>query len=260
MTRETRTFPDLQALSSAAAEEIVAIARASVEARGRFTIALAGGSTPRRTYELLATEYRDAIAWDQIVVVFGDERFVPADDPRNNYRMAREVLLDRVPIPREGVHPVATDTRSVEEAAALYDETLRQALGDTTPERATMGGSAMRESTVDLALLGVGPDGHTASLFPGSPVLDASTRWAVPVEAPTHIEPAVPRVTTTLPFLDAARTVMFLVAGADKRVVIGEILSGADSARRYPAALVAPRGRTLWMIDRSAMPADRSNA
>src|SRR5688500_10551911 len=125
MTRETRTFPDIEALSRAAAEEIVAVARASVVARGRFTIALAGGNSPRRTYELLATEHRDAIAWDRTVVVFGDERFVPPDDPRSNYRMAREALLDHVPIPRESVHAVATNVEPVDEAAHRYETTLR---------------------------------------------------------------------------------------------------------------------------------------
>ena len=244
-----RTFPDIDALSEAAAQEIVAIAKASVEASGQFSLALAGGSTPRRMYELLATRHRDAMPWDRTVIVFGDERFVPADDPRSNYRMAREAMLDRVPIAAARVHPVPTDAPTVGDAAASYDETLRQALGRATAE-----------STVDVALLGVGGDGHTASLFPGSPALDVRDRWAAPVDAPAHIQPGVPRVTTTLPFLDAARTVMFLVAGADKRAVIGEILGGGDAARRYPAALVAPRGRALWMIDQAAMPPDRSNA
>ena len=248
--RETRTFPDIQALSEAAAEEIVGLARESVAARGRFSIALAGGSTPRRTYELLGTRHRDDIDWSKTTVVYGDERFVPADDPRNNHRMVREAFLDRVPIPADHVHAVSTTARSVDEAAELYERTLRTALDSPTSDASV---------TVDVALLGVGPDGHTASLFPGSPALVEHTRWVVPVDAPTHVQPAVPRVTTTLPFLDAARAVIFLVAGADKRGVIGEILSGDAASRRYPAAMVTPRGRFLWMIDRSAMPDDRSN-
>lgn len=248
-SRDVRSFDDLDALSDAAAGEIVRLARESVDARGRFTIALAGGNTPRHAYELLATLYRDAVDWKHTVVVFGDERFVPADDARSNHRMAREALLSRVPIPPESVHAVQTTATALSDAADLYDQTLRQALDDSAAS-----------ATVDLALLGVGPDGHTASLFPDSPILQERTRWAAAVDAPTTVQPAVPRVTTTLPFLNAARTVMFLVAGADKRPVIREILSGAASARRYPAALVASRGRTLWMIDRSAMPDDRSNA
>jgi 6-phosphogluconolactonase len=241
--RDVRTFRDLEALSDAAADEIVAIARESVAARGRFTLALAGGNTPRRTYELLATRHRDAIDWLRTNIVFGDERFVPADDQRSNYRMARETLLSRVPIPGERVHAVPTDTVTVDAAAAAYDATLTPLVRDG----------------IDLVLLGVGPDGHTASLFPGSPALEEQTRFAVAVAAPTVVQPAVPRVTTTLPFLNGARCAMFLIAGADKRPVIGEILSGADTARRYPAAMVSSRERTIWMIDQSAMPAGRSD-
>ena len=111
----------------------------------------------------------------------------------------------------------------------------------------------------DIVLLGVGPDGHTASLFPGSPAVEERVRYAVAVAAPTAVQPAVPRVTATLPFLNGARTAMFLITGADKQPVIAEILSGAESARRYPAAMVASRERTIWLIDRTALPVDRSN-
>lgn len=248
--RDVRTFGNLDALSDAAAVEIVKLAKDSVAARGRFTITLAGGNTPRRTYELLATRYRDAVDWQHTVVVFGDERFVPAGDPRSNYRMALEALLSRVPIPAASIHAVPTDAPTVEDAARRYEAALRQALADGPPTA----------PTVDLALLGVGPDGHTASLFPDGPTEVDHTRWALPVGAPATVQPAVPRVTTTLPFLDGARTAMFLVAGKDKRRVMREILEGGESARRYPAALVTPRERAVWMIDRSAMPDDRSNA
>jgi 6-phosphogluconolactonase len=244
-SRDVRTFSDLDALSSAAADEIVAIARASVAARGRFTMALAGGNTPRRTYELLATRHRDAIDWAQTDLVFGDERFVAADDARSNYKMAREALLSRVPIPRKRVHAVPTDVATPEDAASAYDQILTT-LADAG-------------ASVDLVLLGVGPDGHTASLFPGSPAVEERARYAVAVAAPAAVQPAVPRVTATLPFLNGARTAMFLIAGADKRPVIAEILSGAESARRYPAAMVASRERTIWLIDRTALPVDRSN-
>ena len=247
-SRDVRTFDSLDALSEAAADEILRLARESVDARGRFSVALAGGNTPRATYELLATRHRDAIDWQHTLVVFGDERFVPADDPRSNYRMAREALLSRVPIPPSSILAVQTGAPTVDDAARRYDATLKQALRYQAPA-----------ATVDLALLGVGPDGHTASLFPGAPALSDRGHWALPVAAPA-VQPPVPRVTTTLPFLDGARTVMFLISGKDKQPVMREILSDAESARRYPAALVASPGRMLWMIDRSAMPDDRSNA
>lgn len=246
MRREIRTFHDLQALSDAAAQEIVEIANNAVASRGRFALALAGGSTPKRTYELLATEYRDDIDWGRTVIVFGDERFVPAGDPRNNYMMARGALIDRVPIPAASVHAIPTDAASIAEAADRYETGLRAALGED-------------EHTVDVALLGVGADGHTASLFPETPALLERSRWVTAVAAPTHIQPTVPRITTTFPFLDRARIVLFLVSGADKRGVVGEILSSAPAARRYPAAMVAPAGPVIWMIDRSALP-ERSNA
>lgn len=252
---EVRVFPDLASLSKAAAAEIAEIAQSSITARGRFTVALAGGNTPRPTYELLATTYRDAIDWTRIELIFGDERLVPHDDARSNYRMVREALVSRVPIAAERVHPVPTDLATPEEVAEQYEATLRGVLGDHTTDAGGVDPGTGAAATVDLALLGVGPDGHTASLFPDSPALDEPHRWVRAVDAPTTVQPAVPRITATLPFLDGARAVLFLVAGADKRRVVSEILEAQPSARRYPAALVAPRGRTLWLVEQSAAPA-----
>lgn len=239
--REVRVFDDLGALSEAAASEIAAIAHAATAERGRFSIALSGGNTPRRTYELLAERYRDAIDWVRTDVIFGDERYVPPEDARSNYKMAREALLERVSIPAERIHAVPTDAPTVSDAAEQYDRTLR--------------GLFDGPATVDLALLGVGPDGHTASLFPGSPALDERTRWAVAVDAPTTVQPAVARVTTTFPFINGARAVIVLIAGADKHRVVSEILGGAEAALAYPAARVTPRGRSLWMVERAVLPA-----
>jgi 6-phosphogluconolactonase len=245
--REIRGFADLEALSQAAAKEIADVARASVAERGRFSVSLSGGNTPKRTYQLLVERYRDAIDWGKTDIVFGDERFVPHDDPRSNYRMAREAFLASAPIPAERVYAVETDAPTVDAAAARYEGTLRDVLAP----------SAATSSTIDLVLLGVGPDGHTASLFPGSPALNEREHWTRAVAAPTTVQPAVPRVTVTLPFLNGARHVLFLVAGADKRPVVAEILEDA-SAARYPAAMVAPAGRSLWMVERSAMPPERT--
>ena len=241
--RELEVFPDLEALSEAAAEIVVDIARDSVQARGRFSIALAGGNTPRRTYQLLGERHRGEIDWSRWQVLFGDERFVPSDDQRSNYKMARDALLSDASIPDSHVHPIPTDTATVGDAADAYDRTLRHVLADGTPT-----------SAIDLVLLGVGPDGHTASLFPGSPVLAERTQWARAVEAPTTVQPAVPRVTLTLPCLNAARTVLFLIAGNDKRPVVVDILQGGEAAQRYPAAMVRAAGRTVWLVEQSAMP------
>ena len=247
--RDVRVFTDLEALSTAAAESIVAIAKDSVSQRGRFSIALAGGNTPKRTYQLLVERHRDEIDWSRWQVFFGDERFVPSDDKRSNYKMAHDALLSAAPIPPGHVHPIPTDTRTVGDAADAYDETLRDVLGggDTQP------------SAIDLVLLGVGPDGHTASLFPGSPVLSERAQWARAVEAPTTVQPAVPRVTLTLPCLNGARNVVFLIAGNDKRPAVVEILQGGEAAQRYPAAMVRAAGRTVWLIEQSAAPSRAQN-
>jgi len=242
--REVQVFPNLEALSDAAAEIIVAISRDSIAERGRFSVALAGGNTPKRTYQLLGERHRDEIDWSRWQVLFGDERFVPADDKRSNYRMARETFLADVPIPADHIHPIPTDTPTVGDAADAYERTLLQVL--------CAGGTP--SSAIDLVLLGVGPDGHTASLFPGSPVLAERTQWARAVEAPTTVQPAVPRVTLTLPCLNGARNVLFLIAGNDKRPVVVEILQGGEAAQRYPAAAVRAAGRTVWLVEQSAMP------
>ena len=252
---DVQVFRDLDSLSEAAAAQIAGIAQASVAARGRFTMALAGGNTPRRTYEALATTHRDAIDWSRIELVFGDERFVAHEDPRSNCKMVREALLTRAPIPAACVHAVPTDLPTSAEAADRYESTLRRVLADHTTDAGGGDPVTGAAATVDLALLGVGPDGHTVSLFPGSPVLEERRHWTRAVEAPSGIQPSVPRVTTTLEFLDHARAVIFLVAGEDKRRVVREILEQGPSASVYPAALVAPRGRVLWLIDQSAAPA-----
>ena len=242
--REVVAFPDLEALSDAAAEIIVDMARESVQARGRFSVALAGGNTPKRTYQLLVDRHRGEIDWSRWEILFGDERFVPSDDTRSNYRMARDALLGAAPIPAGQVHPIPTDTPTVGDAADAYDRTLRQVLG----------ADATQPTAIDLVLLGVGPDGHTASLFPGSPVLAERARWARAVEAPTTVLPAVPRVTLTLPCLNGARNVVFLIAGNDKRPVVVEILAGGEASQRYPAAMIRAAGRTVWLVEQSAMP------
>jgi 6-phosphogluconolactonase len=241
--RQVRVFPDLEALSVEAAREIVRIARESIAARGRFSIALSGGNTPKRTHQLLAERHRGEIDWSKTDVVFGDERFVPHTDPRSNYKMARETLLDPAGVGPERVHPVPTDAPTPRDGANRYERTLRDVFS-----------ASGAWPLIDLVLLGMGPDGHTASLFPASSALGERNRWAIDVDAPTTVQPAVPRITLTLPVLNSARNVLFLVAGQDKRPVLVEILKGAASAARYPAALVAP-SESVWLVEQIALPA-----
>ncbi len=237
MRPEAALFPDAESLALGAAERAGEAARAAVGARGRFTLALSGGRTPQRLYELLAEGRGGPLDWSKVHVFWGDERCVSPDDPDSNYGMARWTLLDHVPVPPEHVHRMrAEDTP--DRAAASYEADLRAFFGGP--------------SAFDLVLLGLGPDGHTASLFPGSEALNEPFRWVLSSRAPEGVEPAQ-RLTLTLPALNAARQVMFLVTGAAKAAVVTDILRDPDSAAaRYPAARVRPTGRLLWLLDEAA--------
>jgi 6-phosphogluconolactonase len=232
-----QVYPSADALTGAAAEAVAGAARAAVAARGRFTVALAGGGTPRPVYELLATAYRDAVDWSRVEVFFGDERCVPPDHESSNYRMAHRTLLACVPAGR--VHRMRGE-RAAADAAARYDAELRDAVG-AEPDGATF----------DLVLLGVGADGHTASLFPGAAALDEVERWAVAVQAPDDA-PVRDRVTLTFPALDAARHTLVLCAGAAKHHVVHAVRTDPTAGRRYPAARVRALGDVRWMVDEGA--------
>src|SRR6478672_9426356 len=193
---DIRIFDDPQRLFQGAAEEFASQATAAVRSRGRFTVALSGGSTPRSLYSLLAT--KASLPWDKIYFFFGDERHVPPDNPESNYRMAKESLLSKVPIPAENIFRVPAENADANQAAEAYEQTLRRFF-NTAP------GSFPR---FDLVLLGMGPDGHTASLFPGTAALQENTRWFVS----NWVEKfKTDRLTLTLPVLNSAAVVTFLV-------------------------------------------------
>jgi 6-phosphogluconolactonase len=202
------------------------------------TIALAGGGTPRRLYQILATDYRDRINWDNTIFFFGDERYVPHDSPHSNYRMAREALLDHVPVPDGNVFPMITTFPSPDHAAADYEKTLRAHFTDDLP-------------CFDLVLLGVGEDGHTASLFPNSAALDEKEKWVAVTEAPT--EPRT-RLTLTPQVLMNAKQMLFLVSGESNREVMEEIIEMPDEAvKKYPAAMIGGGGNAMWFVDRESL-------
>lgn len=235
---ELTVVSDAERLAEAAARRIVALASAAVARRGRFVVALSGGSTPRATYRLLATEpHASAIDWLRVQVFWGDERCVPPHHADSNYRVARRALLDHVDLPARNVHRIRGEL-TPEEAAAAYRAELEAALGD--------------RGRFDLILLGLGPDGHTASLFPGTTALEEGQRAVVAV----HLEElGAWRVTLTLPVLNAARHVMFLVSGADKANALARVLEG----ERLPAGLVQPSdGSLTWLVDRKAAAGFRS--
>lgn len=230
-----RVMPDYEQLSQAAALLIAERAAQAVRDRGRFLIALAGGSTPRRTYEMLAGLPRNRQPpWLRVLVYWGDERCVPPDDPRSNYRLAGEALLDRAPIPAENVHRIPGE-RGGDAAAVEYEQRLRSA-ADGPP-------------LFDVVLLGLGDDGHTASLFPGSPALLENRRWVLPVrKAGDPFE----RVTLTLPALNSTRLALFIVSGAEKAAMLAAATAGAFTSSQLPARAIAPSGELLWLVDAAA--------
>lgn len=245
--RRVVVHPDHAALSDAVANAIAQAARECAAARGRFTLVLSGGETPRGAYELLAARYAQDIPWDRTEVFFSDERFVPPADARNNYAMARAALLSRVPLPAERVHPIPTVGGSASDCAERYEATLRARLPDSEDRPDA--------PTFDVALLGVGADGHTASLFPGDAALREPARWALAVDAPGGTEVRT-RITLSLPALNRARQVLFMVSGAGKknavaRALRGELLQGVEP---LPAALVRGIEGTVWSLDTAAAP------
>lgn len=227
---------DLEDLAHRAARWIAEIAAAS---QGRFAISLSGGSTPRRLYQLLAEPpFSQTMPWDRIHWFWGDERFVPPDHPDSNYRMAREALLSRAPIPIANIHAVETGGDPAA-AARAYEKTLKSYYGAEALDPA--------RPLFDIELLGLGPDGHTASLFPATKVLEERQRWVAEV---VGAKPEV-RITLTYPALESSRHTAFLVAGADKREPLSRVLAGD---RELPSGRVRPAGELVWFVDEQAYP------
>jgi 6-phosphogluconolactonase len=233
---------DADALSHRAAEEFARAAADAIAARGSFRVALAGGATPEATYRLLGRPpLCERIAWERVLVFFGDERLVPLDDPHSNHEMARRALLGAVPLPADRIFPVPTGLATAAEAADAYARTLVHEAGD--PEGTPR---------LDLILLGLGEDGHTASLFPHAPALSVADRWAT-ATPPGALPPPVERVTLTFPALNAARRILFLVSGERKADVLRDVLEGEASEDACPAAGVRPHDGTLiWLVDAAA--------
>lgn len=231
--KNIHTFTDSYTLAEYAAELLIQNAQVSIAARGNFTVALSGGSTPRELYTRLAAEFSTRVNWNLVHLFWGDERCVPPDHADSNYRMTRESL--RVPIPEENIHRIHGEL-TPELAAEEYENQLRSFFTETP--------------RFDLILLGMGDDGHTASLFPGSPALAESTRWAVSVEHAAPPPPLVSRVTLTFGVFNTARRVIFLVSGAGKAARLAEIQRGGSL---LPAARIRPQnGELLWLVDTAA--------
>jgi 6-phosphogluconolactonase len=232
------TVADSAVLAKAAAERIVTRIAANGD---RVAICLAGGSSPKQLYQLLATEaYRSQIPWDRVHWFVGDERFVPATDPLSNIAMMRDAFLDRC-APAANIHPIPTDSAGPDEAAHRYERELKSFYGADELDLA--------RPLFDIVLLGVGPDGHTASLFPGYPAVAETKRWVVEVPK-ANVEPFVPRVTLTLPALGSCREMLFEASGAGKRAILSRVFAGED----LPANRARSTGETIWLVDTAALP------
>jgi 6-phosphogluconolactonase len=232
-----QVYSNLEELSQAAASFLWKTAAFSIQERGKFLLALSGGETSRRTYELLASpEFRDKIDWRRLHIFWGDERFVPPDDPRCNQRMAREAWLNHVPIPPQQIHPIPYLLTPMD-AAAEYEGLLR-GLFD----------SASR--SFDLTLLGLGVDAHTASLFPHDPAVVETKRWVCAVQVPGQ---EIMRITLTLPILNQSHQIAFLVSGAAKAPALKNVFQEAENGMLYPAkAIRSEKGQVLWLLDKEA--------
>ncbi|GCE20215.1 6-phosphogluconolactonase [Dictyobacter kobayashii] len=236
---DVTVFSDVEQLSRSAADYITRVAREAIAARNRFSLALSGGSTPKKLYGLLATEpYRSQIDWSKVEIFWSDERNVPPDDAESNYRMANEVMLSKLPIPDEHIHRMPAEQADRDAASLAHAHEIQRVLGTEGTPR------------FDLIQLGMGPEGHTASLFPHQPSLHEQQRLIMPVSVP---KPPPDRLTFTPPLLNAAAHVLFLVTGAEKDDAVKAVLEGPYQPDEYPAQIVRPtNGEVSWMLDTAA--------
>jgi len=232
-------YPDINTLSHEAAQFIVRLANEAIVTRGRFTFALSGGSTPKLLYSLLGDEpYRSQIDWTQVDIFWSDERCVPPDDKDCNYFLAHQVFLSKIPIPADHVHRAPANQPDRDAASQAYAKEMQRTFGTNGIPN------------FDLIQLGMGPEGHTASLFPHQQSLHEQQRLVMPVVVP---KPPSPRLTFTPPLLNAARYILFLVTGADKADALQAVLEGEYQPDEYPAQIVRPdNGEVIWMLDNAA--------
>jgi 6-phosphogluconolactonase len=237
---DIRIFATPQALFEAAADNFVRVSQDRVAALGRFTVALSGGSTPKGLFTVLSTRDHDLLPWNRMFFFWGDERHVPPDSPDSNYRMTKETLFAKVPVPEANIFRVKAEDQDAHRVAGNYEKALRDFFGDG-------GGQVPR---FDLILLGMGPDGHTASLFPETSALRETTALVVANWVPKlHCY----RITFTTTLLNAASRVEFLVAGADKAPALKAVLESNESADLYPSKLIRPvNGELEWLVDEAA--------
>ncbi|WP_455282770.1 6-phosphogluconolactonase [[Eubacterium] cellulosolvens] len=238
-------FPNLNITSKVMAKEISDLINSVISKKGRFTLALSGGNTPRTLYGLLASEFSNKIPWKHVHLFWGDERYVPKNHAQSNFAMAYDSFISRVNIPQENVHRIPVEHVLPEKSAEFYEMLLKKMFGYSTEQS--------DYQSFDLILLGMGEDGHTASLFPANPVLFEKHRLVCAVNAPLEMKP-IHRITITFPIIDKANYVFFLISGAKKEKILKLIFKKPKKAKKiYPAAMVNPIGKTVWFIDSNGM-------
>ncbi|YAF98468.1 MAG: 6-phosphogluconolactonase [Nodularia sp. CChRGM 3473] len=234
MKKTVEVLPDLSALVARSLDLILSKVEPAIEQRGRFTIALSGGSTPKPLYEAIANQN---LPWDKIHVFWGDERYVPPDHPDSNELMARRAWLDRVDLPATNIHTVPTLEADPAVSAAKYEQHLREFFNSASAEFPAL----------DVVLLGMGDDAHTASLFPHTAALRVHDRLII-----VGNKDGNPRITFTYPFINAARSVIFVVAGANKRPALAQVFAPVADDFTYPSRLIQPQGELWWLMDAAA--------
>ena len=234
MSKTVEVLPDKKALVERALALILSKAETAIQQRGRFTIALSGGSTPKPLYEAIG---KQQLPWDKIHVLWGDERYVAADHPDSNQLMARNAWLDKVDIPEENIHPMHTNATEPAQAAAEYEAELQKLFNSGKGEF----------PAIDVILLGMGDDAHTASLFPHTEALKVTDKLVTVGNKDSSV-----RLTFTYPFINAAECVMFLVAGENKRPALAQVFAPEASETTYPSRLIQPKKELLWLLDEAA--------
>ena len=240
MLGKIHVLPDQQALNAEVAQALYSLSISAIADRGSFHVALSGGSTPKSLFQLLASpEWRERFDWQNIHIYFGDERCVPADHPDSNYRMAREAMLEQLSIPADNVHPVVIDTQNFSASAHAYEQVLHSTLPKTEDGMPQF----------DVMLQGIGDDGHTASLFPDTDILQERDKWVAAV----HVDKLEAwRISVTFPVIDHARCIMMLAAGAGKAKIMRELLGQQPAAIPYPVQMIQPHGELHWYLDNAA--------
>lgn len=247
MQESFETFSNIEKLGFGAANHFIEIAKSTINKNGIFKVALAGGNTPKTMYRFLAQPtFLSEIQWPKVEIFFGDERLVPKDHPLSNYKMAFESFLSVVPIPQNNIHPVPVEMAETAEKAAFYYEMELKKINE----------SLLHFPVFDLIILGMGKDGHTASIFPNSPLISETKRWVSASYPPKHIEPGVWRVTLTIPVLQHAKNVLILISGREKENALQQILNNTKVPERLPIQFVRENknnGNITWLLQRALL-------